>query len=136
MSHNTIDQLVGQLKSGQISRRGFVRRATALGISASAAGMLARGAVAQDASPAATSGEVIKSTTREEYFAALASYRLALVSPDGARFNARADDAVEVLDSFMSRHPGELVGAYAMLYLGKLYYERDKSRLYKDVPLQ
>jgi len=71
MSQHTIDQLVGQLKSGQISRRGFVRRATALGISASAAGMLAKGATAQDASPAATGGEVIKSTTREEYNAAV-----------------------------------------------------------------
>ncbi|MBA3276329.1 MAG: hypothetical protein H0T72_11085, partial [Chloroflexia bacterium] len=54
MSHHTIDQLVAQLKSGNISRRGFVRRATALGISASAAGMLAKGVVAQDASPAAS----------------------------------------------------------------------------------
>lgn len=71
MSHNTIDQLVDQLKSGQISRRGFVRRATALGISASAAGMLAKGVVAQEASPAAATFEATTSITREEFEAAL-----------------------------------------------------------------
>ena len=70
MSHNTIDQLVDQLKGGQISRRGFVRRATALGISASAAGMLAKGVVAQEASPAA-SFEATTSITRDDYTAAL-----------------------------------------------------------------
>ncbi len=71
MSHNTIDQLVDQLKNGQISRRGFVRRATALGISASAAGMLAKGVVAQDATPAATGGVAITSVTRDEVNAAI-----------------------------------------------------------------
>jgi peptide/nickel transport system substrate-binding protein len=71
MSHVSIDQLVEQLKNGQISRRGFVRRATALGISASAAGMLAKGVAAQDASPAAQTFEPQTSITREEYEAAL-----------------------------------------------------------------
>ncbi|MBA2467852.1 MAG: hypothetical protein H0V37_00430 [Chloroflexia bacterium] len=74
MSHHTIDQLVDQLKSGNISRRGFVRRATALGISASAAGMLAKGVVAQEASPAASPAATFEPTTsitREEYEAAL-----------------------------------------------------------------
>src|SRR5680860_1067502 len=70
MSHHTIDQLVNQLKSGQISRRGFVRRATALGVSASAAGILAKGVAAQEASPAATF-EAQTSITREEYDAAV-----------------------------------------------------------------
>ena len=74
MSHHTIDQLVDQLKNGQISRRGFVRRATALGISAAAAGMLAKGVVAQDASPAASPAATFEPTTsitREEYEAAV-----------------------------------------------------------------
>lgn len=61
-----IDTLVEQLREGSISRRGFMRRATALGVSAAAAGTLAR-AAAQDAtpdaspaaSPAAGPGEVI-----------------------------------------------------------------------------
>jgi peptide/nickel transport system substrate-binding protein len=76
MSNVSIDQLVDQLKSGQISRRGFVRRATALGISASAAGILARGVAAQDATPGASpaaggTGEVaFTSITREEANAA------------------------------------------------------------------
>lgn len=75
MSHNTIDMLLEQLKSGQISRRGFVRRATALGVSASAAGMLAKGALAQDASPSASpaagSFEPQTSINREEFNALL-----------------------------------------------------------------
>jgi peptide/nickel transport system substrate-binding protein len=72
MANVSIDQLVDQLKSGQISRRGFVRRATALGISASAAGILARGVAAQEASPAAggTGNVAFTSITREEYNAA------------------------------------------------------------------
>ena len=53
MSHTTIDQLVDQLKRGQLNRRGFVRQATALGLSVGAAGAMARNVVAQDASPAA-----------------------------------------------------------------------------------
>jgi peptide/nickel transport system substrate-binding protein len=74
MSHHTIDQLLEQLKSGQISRRGFVRRATAIGVSASAAGMLAKGAVAQDASPAASptgSYPIVTSVSREDLEAAI-----------------------------------------------------------------
>ncbi len=73
MSHTTIDQLVDQLKNGQLTRRGFIRRATALGMSAAAAGMVARGVAAQDASPAAGTGAVkLTSITREEFNAALA----------------------------------------------------------------
>jgi len=74
MSHNTIDMLLEQLKTGQISRRGFVRRATALGVSASAAGMLAKGAMAQDATPAASpsaSYPIVKSPTRDEVEASI-----------------------------------------------------------------
>jgi peptide/nickel transport system substrate-binding protein len=77
MANVSIDQLVDQLKSGQISRRGFVRRATALGISASAAGILARGVAAQDATPAAspaaggTGVVAFTSITRDEYNTAL-----------------------------------------------------------------
>lgn len=69
MANISIDQLVDQLKLGQISRRGFVRRATALGISASAAGILARGVAAQEASPTA-GGVAFTSITREEADAA------------------------------------------------------------------
>ena len=66
MNRFEIDTLVEQLREGSISRRGFMRRATALGVSAAAAGTLAR-AAAQDAkpgaspaaSPAAGPGEVI-----------------------------------------------------------------------------
>ncbi len=74
MSHFTIDQLVDQLKNGQLNRRGFVKQATALGVSAAAAGMMARNAGAQDASPAAGGTGAVKLTsiTRDEFNAALA----------------------------------------------------------------
>lgn len=65
MSTGNIEQLIEQLRHGQLSRRGFVRRATALGVSAAAAGMLARGASAQGSTPAATGGGT-KSITRED----------------------------------------------------------------------
>lgn len=75
MSHTTIDQLIEQLRQGELSRRGFVRRATALGISATAAGILARGAEAQDATPGTDptdTGKAVRSVTREEVDAAIA----------------------------------------------------------------
>jgi peptide/nickel transport system substrate-binding protein len=75
MSHTTIDQLIEQLRQGELSRRGFVRRATALGISATAAGVLARNAVAQEATPGtdpAAVGATTRSITREEVDAAIA----------------------------------------------------------------
>jgi peptide/nickel transport system substrate-binding protein len=74
MNRFEIDTLVEQLRKGSLSRRGFMRRATALGLSGAAAGILARNAVAQDASPAASpagTGEVTKSVTREEFNATL-----------------------------------------------------------------
>jgi peptide/nickel transport system substrate-binding protein len=68
------------LREGSISRRAFVRRATAAGMSTAAATMLVRSAGAQAATPEAsasaspvTSGEVINSVTREEYLAQLAA---------------------------------------------------------------
>jgi len=62
--------------------------------------------------------------TQAQFNEALTSYRLALVYPKGARFNGRAADAEEILDNFMNDHFGDLVGGYAMLYLGKLNHER------------
>ena len=73
MNKMEINVLVDQLREGTISRRGFMRRATALGVSAGAAGMLARSAAAQ--TPVATpAGDVIKNAvTREEAMAAINS---------------------------------------------------------------
>lgn len=73
MNRFQIDNLVEQFRSGQISRRGFMRRATALGISAGAAGMLIRDAAAQtpEASPAGTGQVVTNEITREEALAQL-----------------------------------------------------------------
>ncbi len=73
MNKLEINGLVDQLREGTISRRGFMRRATALGVSAGAAGMLARSASAQTpvASPV---GEVItNAVTREEAMAEINS---------------------------------------------------------------
>lgn len=85
MDRTQIDALVSKFRNGELSRRGFIRQATALGISAGAAGMLAGSAAAQDASPAASpaaatpgaspvaTGEVasIAPISREEYVAAI-----------------------------------------------------------------
>ncbi len=73
MNKLEINALVDQLREGKVSRRGFMRRATALGVSAGAAGMLARSAAAQtpEASPSG-GGEVITNTmTREEAMATI-----------------------------------------------------------------
>jgi peptide/nickel transport system substrate-binding protein len=68
MNKFEIDNLVEQFRSGSISRRGFMRRATALGVSAAAAGMLAREVAAQTpvASPASGGGAGGSSETREQ----------------------------------------------------------------------
>jgi len=62
--------------------------------------------------------------TQAEFNHAMTAYRLALIYPKGARFNGRAADAEEILDKFMNDHWGDLAGGYAMLYLGRLNYER------------
>jgi peptide/nickel transport system substrate-binding protein len=51
MNRMEIDNLVAQLQSGDLSRRGFMRRATALGVSAAAAGMMASNVLAQESTP-------------------------------------------------------------------------------------
>ncbi len=82
MDRTQIDELVAKFRNGELSRRGFIRQATALGISVGAAGMLARSAVAQDATPEATpaaspvagaSAEVgsVAPASREEIVAAI-----------------------------------------------------------------
>ena len=54
MDRTQMDALVTKFRNGELSRRGFIRQATALGISAGAAGMLAGTVVAQDATPGAS----------------------------------------------------------------------------------
>jgi peptide/nickel transport system substrate-binding protein len=54
MDRTQIDALVAKFQSGELSRRGFIRQATALGISAGAAGMLVGATAAQDATPSAS----------------------------------------------------------------------------------
>jgi len=73
VSHLNIDTMVKNLQRGEISRRAFMRRAIAAGMTASAAGMLARSATAQEASPAASpaGGTAFSSITRAEYYAQL-----------------------------------------------------------------
>ena len=72
MSDRNIERLLEGLRTGDLSRRSFMRRATALGISATAAGTLASQATAQDSSPVASPvAGGMKSITREEYIAQL-----------------------------------------------------------------
>ena len=83
MHRASIDQLLAQLRKGEVDRRGFVKAATALGISAGAAGSLASTVAAQDATPPATpeatpeeatpaaTGMAMTSITRAEYMGEL-----------------------------------------------------------------
>lgn len=71
MNKLEISALVDQLREGTISRRGFMRRATALGVSAGAAGMLARSAAAQTPVASPTGDVITNEVTREEANAAL-----------------------------------------------------------------
>lgn len=87
MNRTEIDNTIEQFRSGDLSRRAFMRRATSLGLSAAAAGMLANHVGAQVATPDSTpvvatpdpgpgatpvaspvggTGEIIRSITREE----------------------------------------------------------------------
>ena len=78
MDRTRIDELVSKFRNGELSRRGFIRQATALGISAGAAGMLAGSVSAQDAatpdaSPvagASPAGEVVSIApiSRQEFY--------------------------------------------------------------------
>ncbi|MEJ7837392.1 MAG: ABC transporter substrate-binding protein [Thermomicrobiales bacterium] len=76
MLKTRIDELVDQFRDGDLSRRSFVRRATALGLSATAAGALVQRVGAQgatpDASPAASpasggAAAPINALSKEEY---------------------------------------------------------------------
>lgn len=72
MDAQTISTLIEQLRRGDISRRTFVRRVTAGGLSATAAATMASNAIAEDASPAASPAPGgTKSVTRQEYQRAL-----------------------------------------------------------------
>jgi peptide/nickel transport system substrate-binding protein len=85
MSRTDVNNLLEQFRAGNLSRRGFMRRAAALGVSAGAANVLAGSVTAQDAtpspvvatpdletaaspvaSPVGGTGEVIRSISREE----------------------------------------------------------------------
>jgi peptide/nickel transport system substrate-binding protein len=79
MDRTRIDELVSKFRNGELSRRGFIRQATALGISAGAAGMLAGSVAAQDAatpdaspvggaSPAAGEVVSIAPISRQEFY--------------------------------------------------------------------
>lgn len=82
MDRTQIDALVTKFRNGELSRRGFIRQATALGISAGAAGILAGTTTAQEASPEASPAAEIGpppenlttgviSISREDYLAAV-----------------------------------------------------------------
>jgi hypothetical protein len=75
----TVDfqELITRYHNGEISRRGFVKQAAAFGMSASAAGLLASQAAAQESTPIATpyaTGEVMISMARAEYYDHLKSH--------------------------------------------------------------
>lgn len=71
MDRSRIESLVDQLRSGQLSRRQFMTRAAAMGLSVGAASALVRSVSAQGTTTKAASGGAAKSPTREEVYAAI-----------------------------------------------------------------
>jgi peptide/nickel transport system substrate-binding protein len=65
--HHTLHDLVDRLQRGDLSRRHFMQAATALGVGTATASLLATGAMAQEASPAASpAAEVIAASIPAE----------------------------------------------------------------------
>jgi hypothetical protein len=62
--------------------------------------------------------------TQAQYQGANAVMRLALLHPKGPKFNFNSESAIEKLDAFLGEHFEELHGAFAMLDLGTINYER------------
>lgn len=62
--------------------------------------------------------------TQAQYQGANAVMRLALLHPKGPKFNFNSESAIEKLDAFYNEHYEELHGAYALLDLGTIFYER------------
>ncbi len=73
MPTSSVSNLLSALRNGQLSRRAFVRQATAMGLSAASASMLAQSALAQPATPppATPTQSATRSITRQEYLAAV-----------------------------------------------------------------
>lgn len=76
MVQKSLERLLSDLREDRVSRRAFMRAATAMGVSAGAAGMMARSVAGQEATPDASSSAspvagAITSITRDEYIAML-----------------------------------------------------------------
>lgn len=113
-----IQPLLDSLRAGHLSRRAFIRRATAMGVSASAATMMARHALAQDASPAASpvAGGGTMSITRDEYLAQLKeNFELEEPQQEGGQIIY-----VETTD-IRTLHPHLYTDVYSGLISGYIY---------------
>jgi hypothetical protein len=62
--------------------------------------------------------------TQAQYKAGNALMRLAILHPKGPKFNYNSEAAIEKLDAFLGEHYSDLYGAFAMLDLGTIYFER------------
>ncbi len=62
--------------------------------------------------------------SQAEFNRGRARYRWACIYPKGPHFINKIDTAVEELDSFLQQHYDQAFGAYAMLYLGRCFYEK------------
>ncbi|HWV25007.1 MAG TPA: twin-arginine translocation signal domain-containing protein, partial [Thermomicrobiales bacterium] len=70
MDGKHLQTLIGQVRTGEMNRRGFLRATAALGLSAGAASVLFKNVAAQDATAETSgSGEIIRSMSREEAMA-------------------------------------------------------------------
>ena len=59
-----------------------------------------------------------------EFNVGIARYRWALVFQKGANFQYRIDEAIEVLDELYNKHYEDLIGRYAMIFLGRCFLEK------------
>jgi len=70
--------------------------------------------------------------TQAQYQGANAVMRLALLHPKGPKFNFNSEAAIEKLDAFFNEHYDELHGAFALLDLGTINYERGRRLGMRD----
>ena len=62
--------------------------------------------------------------SQAEFNRGRARFRWALIYPGGPKFQYHVDEAIEELDDFLQSHYDMVFGAYAMIYLGRCYYEK------------
>jgi peptide/nickel transport system substrate-binding protein len=103
MNRSDVDNLLEQFRAGNLSRRGFMRRAAALGVSAGAASVLASSVAAQDATPS----PMVATPDLETAASPIASPAASPVGGTGEIISSisREEAEAEVLEAFPFKEP-------------------------------